>query len=70
MEKAIYLDSFPNEKSVITAINMIEQEKNNLVTQCQNKSTVEKIRIVHDYLVDTTEYDLKLEKIFIMFMEH
>lgn len=51
-------DSFPNEASVITAINMIEQEKNNLVAKCQNKSTVEKIRIVHDYLVDSTEYDL------------
>ena len=38
---------------------MIEQEKNNLVNQCQNKSTVEKIKIVHDYLVDNTEYDLE-----------
>lgn len=51
-------DSFASEEAVLNAINMIEQEKNNLVAQCQNKSTVEKIRIVHDYLVDTTEYDL------------
>lgn len=50
--------SFPDETSVRTAINMIEQEKNNIISKCENKSTVEKIRIVHDYLVDSNEYDL------------
>lgn len=57
-EESYLSKSFPTEQVVTSAINMIEQEKNNLVNQCQDKSTVEKIKIVHDYLVDNTEYDL------------
>ncbi len=52
-------NSFPTEQVVISAINMIEQEKDNLINQCKDKNTVEKIRIVHDYLVDTIDYDLQ-----------
>lgn len=51
--------SFPNENSVKTAINMIEDEKNNVISKCQNNSVEEKIRVVHDYLVDTIDYDLQ-----------
>ena len=58
-EESYLSKAFPTEQVVTSAINMIEQEKNNLVNQCQNKSTVEKIKIVHDYLVDNTEYDLE-----------
>lgn len=58
-EESYLSKSFPSEQVVTTAINMIEQEKNNLVNQCQDKSTVEKIKIVHDYLVDNIEYDLE-----------
>lgn len=58
-EESYLSKSFPTEQVVKSAINMIEDTKNNLVNQCQNKSTVEKIKIVHDYLVDNTEYDLE-----------
>lgn len=51
-------NSFPDESSVRNAINMIEQEKNNIIQKCQNKTVEEKIKIVHDYLVDSNEYDL------------
>ncbi len=58
-EESYLSKAFPTEQVVTSAINMIEQEKNNLINQCQNKNTVEKIKIVHDYLVDNTEYDLE-----------
>ena len=39
------------------AISNIEGIRNRLVEECENKTNVEKLRIVHDYLVDNTEYD-------------
>lgn len=50
-------DSFPTENDVDNAIESISQIKNDLVMQCDGKSTVEKIKIVHDYLIDNTDYD-------------
>lgn len=50
-------NSFPTEESVSEAIEQIEQIKNDLVNQCKDKNTIEQIKIVHDYLVDTTDYD-------------
>lgn len=50
-------DSFPTEEYVNEAIDNIEQIKNDLVAQCDGKITVEQIKIVHDYLIDNTEYD-------------
>lgn len=53
-----YLSSnFSSENSVNDAINQIENIKNELVNECQNKNVIEQIRLVHDYLVDNTEYD-------------
>lgn len=52
-------DNFSDESSINNAINNINQIKDDLLNQTYNKSTVEKIKIVHDYLVTTAEYDVQ-----------
>lgn len=50
-------DNFSTEDSVDNAIRRIEAVKQDLVEQCEGKDTVEKIRIVQNYLIDTVDYD-------------
>lgn len=55
---ASYLsDNFSNEENVNNAINNIEQIKNEILSSVENENDIEKIKIVHDYLVDSIEYD-------------
>ena len=49
---------FRSDSSVEKAIDDVENIKNNLVKECENKSTVEKLKIVHDYIIDNTKYDV------------
>ena len=50
-------NEFNSGDGVYTAISNIELTKKNVINSCSNKDTVEKIKIVHDYLIDTIEYD-------------
>lgn len=50
---------FSDENYVNTAIRNIEEIKRDIISSTHNKNEVEKIKIVHDYLVDTMEYDLQ-----------
>lgn len=50
-------DNFSTTESVDTAISKIENIKDDLVVQCDGKNTIEKIRIVQNYLIDTVDYD-------------
>ncbi len=50
-------DGFNNESDVNEAIQKVEDVKYRLVDECQGNDTVQKIRVIHDYLVDNVEYD-------------
>lgn len=50
-------DEFPTEDDVNRAVNKIESVRSELVKACQGKTQPEQIKIVHDYLLDTVEYD-------------
>lgn len=55
---ASYLvDDFDEPGSAQAAITITDTYKKELVDQCRNLSTIQKIKLVHDYLVDTVEYD-------------
>ena len=56
------INDFSDEIVLNQAINDVENVKNRLVEQCNNKKTVEKLKIVHDYLVNNTEYDIEAGK--------
>ena len=49
---------FKEEKSVQKAIEDVEEVKKKIVSECEGKDTVEKLKIVHNYIVDNTEYDM------------
>lgn len=52
-----YLESdFNSEQDVLDAMYDVETIKNNIISQA-NGNTIEKIKVVHDYLVGTVEYD-------------
>ena len=50
--------NFTGENSVEKAINDMESIRKKLVDECYGKDTAEQLKIVHDYIVDNTEYDL------------
>lgn len=53
-----YLSSnFSNEDDVNSAIDAIEGIKQEIISNCNDLDTVDKIKVVHDYLVNTVEYD-------------
>ena len=51
-------EEFSDENYVNTAIRNIEEIKRDIISNTHNKDEIEKIKIVHDYLVDNIEYDL------------
>ncbi len=57
-EEGSYLsEQFSSEEAVNDAINSIEQIKNEIVSSCEDQSTKNKIKVVHDYLVDSIDYN-------------
>lgn len=52
-------DGFWDEEYVDIALGYVEDIKNNIISKTTGKDRVEQIKIVHDYLVDTVEYDLE-----------
>ena len=50
-------DGFYTKEDVEEYENQIEQAKNKIITSVQGKSDYEKIKLVHDYLIDTVEYE-------------
>jgi len=56
--KETYLaDGLNNEADVNESIKKVQEVKERLVGECQDKDTIEQIKIIHDYLVDNVEYD-------------
>lgn len=56
--KTSYLaEGFYSKEDVDMAENAIEQVKNEIISLTSGKSDYEKIKIVHDYLIDNVEYD-------------
>lgn len=51
-------DTFGTQETTNYSIGIVEQYKNEIIAECENLSTVEKIRYVNNYLIDNTEYDL------------
>jgi hypothetical protein len=64
-----YEDGFYSKEDVEKYENEIEQVKNRIIANLEGKSDYEKIKIVHDYLVDTIEYeeDLNQKNIYNMY---
>lgn len=60
-EANYFTDEFSSEAQVRSAINSIEQVKDSLVSR-RTGNIYEDIKMVHDYLVDTIEYDTSLSK--------
>ena len=56
-----FLDEYTSEEQVREAIQQVEQIKNQLVSR-KTGNTYEDIKMVHDYLIDTIEYDKSLSK--------
>ena len=52
-------EGFWDEEYVDIALGYVEDIKNNIISKTTGKDRVEQIKIVHDYLVDTVEYDLE-----------
>ena len=51
-----------NKEEIKTqAKKQIEQVKNAIITNIEGKSHYEKIKIIHDYLIDSIEYEKNLE---------
>ena len=57
-----FADGFYSKEDVEEYETQIEQVKNRIVANLQGKSDYEKIKIVHDYLIDTTEYESDLSQ--------
>jgi len=53
-------DGFYSKEDVEEYENQIEQVKNRIIVNLQGKSDYEKIKIIHDYLIDTIEYETDL----------
>lgn len=51
-------DTFGTQEVVKYSIGIVEQYRSQIIDECENLSTVEKIRYVNNYLIDNTEYDL------------
>lgn len=60
-EQANYLaDEFSSEEQVDTAINSINEVKNKILAN-RTSNTYQNIKMAHDYLVDSVEYDSTVE---------
>ena len=51
-------DTFQGENDIHIAESRVEEVKDYLIHETAGKDTEEKIRIVHDYFVDSVEYDI------------
>lgn len=60
-ENNYLIDEFSNETQVNQAIDQIEAVKNNILSN-RTGNTYNDIKMVHDYLVDTVEYDSTISK--------
>lgn len=55
-------EGFETKEDVDIACQEIEQLKNSIVVKLNGKTDYEKIKAIHDYLVDTIEYDETINK--------
>lgn len=55
-------DGLNSKKDVEEYVEQIEQAKNHIISMLEGKSNYEKIKIVHDYLIDNIEYDSTLSE--------
>lgn len=55
-------DGFYSKEDVEEYENKIEAIKNQIVAQVEGKSDYEKIKLIHDYLIDSIEYKTELEE--------
>lgn len=55
-------DGYNSKQDIENYEAQIEQVKNYIITNLEGKSDYEKIKIVHDYLIDTIEYDTSIQE--------
>lgn len=55
-------DGFYSKEDVEKYENQIEQIKNQIIAQVNGKSDYQKIKMIHDYLIDSIEYENNLTK--------
>ena len=60
-ENNYFTDEFSSEAQVQSAISQVEQVKNSIVSR-RSGNTYEDIKMVHDYLVDSMEYDTTISR--------
>ncbi len=60
-ESNYLLDEFPSKSQIDSAINLIEQVKNNIISN-RTGNAYKDIKMVHDYLVDNIDYDSTISK--------
>ena len=62
-DKENYLsDGFFTKADVDMRVQEIEQERDKIVTMVNGKSDYEKIKIIHDYLIDSIEYETSISE--------
>ena len=60
-ENNYFTDEFSSQAQVESAISQVEQVKNSIVSR-RSGNTYEDIKMVHDYLVDSMEYDTTISR--------
>jgi len=50
-------DGLNSEDDVNEAIDKVKEVKERLLSECQDKDTIDQIKTIHDYLIDNVEYD-------------
>ena len=60
-ENNYFTDEFSSQTQVESAISQVEQVKNSIVSR-RSGNTYEDIKMVHDYLVDSMEYDTTISR--------
>ena len=60
-ENNYFTDEFSSQSQVESAISQVEQVKNSIVSR-RTGNTYEDIKMVHDYLVDSMEYDTTISR--------
>ena len=53
------LDGFTSKEQIVQCESQVIAVKNQILNQIAGKNDIEKMRYIHDYLVDTIEYDQK-----------
>lgn len=56
--KSYLSDDFSSNEMVKYSISYVEKYRDEIVKECENLDTVEKIKYVNNYLIDNTEYDM------------